>query len=422
MKKFPELRGNIKADVVVIGGGIAGILCAELLSRSKINCILLEADRICRKNTCNTTAKITAQHGLIYSKISDMCGREKAAMYLKANLEAIDLYENMCKTIACDFEIKKSFVYSLDDREKLEKEIKALADIGYDADILEELQLPFETKGAVSFRHQAQFNPLKFIARQCCDLEIYENSAVRSIEGNRVITENGSVFAQCIIVAAHYPFINIHGAYFMKMYQHRSYVVALENAPDVGGMYVDEADGGMSFRNYKNYLMIGGWGHKTGTAGGGWSELIGFSKKYYSDSEAKFFWAAQDCITLDGIPYIGRYSKRTHNMYVVTGFNKWGMTSSMIAANVIRDLIVRNSSEYERLFDPSRRMAKKQLVCNIASSAVNLLASGKRCSHMGCALKWNSAEKTWDCPCHGSRFTENGEIIDDPAKKAIKVK
>ena len=135
-----------------------------------------------------------------------------------------------------------------------------------------------------------------------------------------------------MIAATHFPFINKHGSYFLKLYQHRSYVIALENAQDVNGMYVDECDTGLSFRNYEGLLLLGGGGHRTGKKGGNWAELRAFAAKKYPDSREKHFWATQDCMSLDGIPYIGRYSAKTHGFYVASGFNKWGMTGSMTAA------------------------------------------------------------------------------------------
>jgi len=207
------------------------------------------------------------------------------------------------------------------------------------------------------------------------------------------------------------------------MYQHRSYILALEGAKDVDGMYVDEKDTRMSFRNYKNLLLIGGGDHRTGKQGGGYNELRSFVKKNYPDAREKYSWATQDCITLDRVPYIGLYSDATPDMYVAAGFNKWGMTSSMVSAMILTDMITGKENPYSEVFLPNRSVLKPQLFVNLGEVLMNLLKpTTNRCTHLGCALKWNKAERTWDCPCHGSRFSERGEVIDNPALKDKKFK
>lgn len=219
-----------------------------------------------------------------------------------------------------------------------------------------------------------------------------------------------------MVVATHFPFINKHGLYSLKLYQHRSYAISLENAPDVGGMYVDESKSGMSFRNYSDLLIVGGGDHRTGKQGGNWQELRDFARVKYPNSREKFHWAAQDCMTLDEIPYIGKYSKHTDRLFVASGFNKWGMTGAMAAAEILCDLIEEKDNEFAKLFDPSRNMLTPQLALNGFESVANLLSlSTKRCPHLGCALKWNEAEHSWDCPCHGTRIDEQGRILDNLA-------
>jgi glycine/D-amino acid oxidase-like deaminating enzyme len=200
------------------------------------------------------------------------------------------------------------------------------------------------------------------------------------------------------------------------MYQHRSYVLALADAPKSKGMYVDEADKGLSFRTHQNLLLLGGGGHRTGKKGGNWRELRKFAIDNYPDSKEIYHWATQDCMTLDGIPYIGQYSKNTPNLFVATGYNKWGMTSAMVAARLLCDLVQEKHSPYKEVFSPSRSIWHPQLLVNGMEATINLLTpTRKRCPHLGCALKWNKQEHTWDCPCHGSRFTKEGEVIDNPA-------
>ena len=197
-------------------------------------------------------------------------------------------------------------------------------------------------------------------------------------------------------------------------------MLVLENAPDLQGMYVSDSLTGMSFRNFRQYTFIGGGGHRSGKQGGSWSELKAFADRYYPDSREVYRFAAQDCMPLDLIPYIGHYSRSTPDLFVATGFHKWGMTSSMAAARILTDMILEQENPYAPVFSPSRNMLKPQLAVNAAEAMANLLTfSSPRCPHMGCALKWNSAEHSWDCPCHGSRFDENGKLCDNPAMKNL---
>lgn len=421
LPEFETLRCDLKTDVLIIGGGMAGILCAYMLEKAGVDYALAEAETICGGITGNTTAKITSQHGLIYDKLVREFSVEQARMYLQANEAALAQYRELCSEIDCGFEVKDNYVYSLSNRKKLEKEMEALYKIGYPAELVNELPLPVTTVGAVQFSDQAQFNPLKFVASIVKGLSIYEHTKVLELEGTRARTSNGIINAETIIVTTHFPFINKHGSYFIKMYQDRSYVMALNNAQDVGGMYVDESDKGMSFRNYGDLLLLGGGGHRTGKQGGGWAELEGFASRNYPNAEIKYRWAAQDCMTLDGMPYIGHYSANTPQMLVATGFNKWGMSSAMLSASLLTDIVLGRPNEYEKLFSPSRSILRPQLALNAAEAVLNLLTpSKKRCPHLGCALKWNRQEHTWDCPCHGSRFTEGGKLIDNPATGDIK--
>ena len=376
---------------------------------------------MCSGVTKNTTAKITSQHGLIYHQLIRRFGLEKARQYWEANEAALLKYRQLCREIDCDFEEKTSYVYSLNDRLKIEKELLALEKLGGCGEFAQQLPLPFPVAGAVKYPNQAQFHPLKFISAFSKGLRIYEHTMVRQLAGTTAFTGHGKITAKKIIVATHFPFLNKHGSYFLKMYQHRSYVLALEHAQDVDGMYVDEAQKGMSFRNYKDLLFIGGGDHRTGKRGGNWKELREFAQRYYPNAAEKYYWAAQDCMTLDGVPYIGMYSANTPDLYVATGFNKWGTTSAMVSAMILCDLIQGKPNPYQDLFSPSRTMLRPQLAVNAFEAVVNLLTpSAKRCPHMGCALKWNPWEHTWDCPCHGSRFAEDGRLIDNPATGDLK--
>lgn len=421
LPSFPHQHGDICTDVLIIGGGMTGLLTAYLLHQQGIRYVLVEKGRICSGTTGKTTAKITYQHGLIYNKILKSRGIEAAKKYLLANKAAFQMYAELCENADCEYEIKDNFVYSKYNRKKLEDEITALDKIGYKAGFCEDVAIPLKTVGAVRFAGQAQFNPLKFVSEIAKGLNIYENTCVREMEEDTAVTDFGRIYADRVVAATHFPFINKHGSYFLKLYQHRSYVVALENAQKLDGMYVDEDRLGMSFRNSEDLLLLGGGGHRTGKSGGNWEELRSFAKRVYPDSKEIYFWAAQDCMSLDDIPYIGEYSAKTSNFYVASGFNKWGMTGAMTSAMILRDMIMGKKNEYADVFNPSRSILKPQLAVNSFEAVKNILTiSEKRCPHLGCALKWNSVEHSWDCACHGSRFAENGIVLDNPANGNLK--
>ncbi len=421
LPQFPRLQENIKTDVLIIGGGMAGLLCGYFLKQAGVSCVIAEAARIGGGITQNTTAKLTSQHGLIYSKLLAKFGPDTAGLYLQANEQALAAYRLLCTQIDCDFEEQDNYIYSLQDRSALEDELVALETLGFPVEFIRELPLPFPTAGAVMFPKQAQFHPLKFLSAIAKDLRIYENTCIRELKKNTAVTERGSITAEKIIVATHFPFLNKHGSYFLKLYQQRSYCVALENTLILDGMYLDAAENGLSLRTHGDLLILGGSGHRTGKQSGGWKDLEEFVRLHSPDAKILHRWAAQDCMTLDGMPYIGQYSARTPNLYVATGFNKWGMTSSMASAQILTDLIQGKENPYADIFSPSRSICHPQLVANLLESTKNLLTpTVPRCPHLGCALKWNPQEHSWDCPCHGSRFAEDGQLIDNPATGDLK--
>ena len=416
LPSFEPLNKDIKTDVLIIGGGITGILCAHYLQQAGIRYALVEADTICSGITKNTTAKITSQHGLMYHKIEKEYGIDAAGLYLEANEAALLEYKKLAKEFLCDFTEETNYVYALTHPKKIEQELKTLQKLQFPAFYAEQLSLPFSTAGAVAFPEQARFHPLKLLSELAKPLHIYEHTKVQELIDNLVITNRGKIQAEHIIVATHFPFLNKHGSYFLKQYQHRSYVLALAHAKKPEGMYVDEADKGLSFRSHQNFLLLGGGGHRTGKKGGNYTELREFAAKYYPEAQEIYHWATQDCMTLDGIPYIGSYSKNTPKLYVATGYNKWGMTSAMVAALLLRDLVSGKKTPYASVFSPSRSIWHPQLFLNGLEATTGLLTpTHKRCPHLGCALKWNKEEHSWDCPCHGSRFTKDGELIDNPA-------
>lgn len=416
LPKFDPLRSDLRTDVLIIGGGLAGLLCAYQLAQAGADYALVEADRICGGVTQNTTAKITVQHGLIYGKLIREFGAERARLYLEANQAALEAYRALCRNIDCDFEERDAFVYARQDRRKLDRELAALDRLGAPAELVTETPLPFPVAGAVKFARQAQFHPLKFAAAIARGLRIFEHTKVLELGPGKAVTAGGTVSAESIIIATHFPMLNKHGSYFLKLYQSRAYVLALENGPDVGGMYLDEDETGLSFRNYGGLLLLGGGSHRTGKQGGGWRELEDFAQAHYPRSREIARWATQDCMTLDGAPYIGPYSRHAGGLYAVTGFNKWGMTSSMAAAALLTDTVLGRENPHAAAFAPSRTVFRPQLAVNGLEAVLGLLTpTAPRCPHMGCALKYNAAEHSWDCPCHGSRFGEDGALIDNPA-------
>ena len=418
---FPALEGDQTTEVLIIGGGMAGVLCAYLLRQAGVPYLLAEAETIGGGITKNTTAKLTVQHGCLYDSLIRRFGAEKARQYLAANQAALEQYRILCRGMDCDFEEKAAYVYSLNDRPKLEREIRALEMLGAKASFVSRLPLPFAVAGAVKMEHQAQFHPLKFLTALSKGLHIVEYTPVRELVGTKAVTDRGTISAKQIIVATHFPFLNKHGSYFLKLYQHRSYVLALEGAPAVGGMYVDEASNGMSFRDAGELLLLGGGDHRTGKFGGNWQELREFARRHYPQAEERYHWATQDCMPLDGVPYIGPYSARTRGLFVATGFQKWGMTSSMVAAMLLCDEVQGKKSPFAEVFSPSRSILHPQLAVNAWEALARWVTlTSPRCPHLGCALNWNPVERSWDCPCHGSRFAVNGKRLDNPATGNLK--
>ncbi|MBE6620189.1 MAG: FAD-dependent oxidoreductase [Ruminococcaceae bacterium] len=414
--RFESLKGNRDTDVLIVGGGIAGILCAYKLKNAGVECMLVEAGEICRGITKNTTAKITIQHGLMYDKMLRRLGERQARRYIEAQMRAGQEYARLCQSVDCDYEQKDSYVYSMHDRGKIEREVGALQRLGVEAECSDAHELPFPVAGAVRVKDQAQFHPLKFLHAIAKDLPIYEHTKVLELMPRKAKTNHGDITYEKLIVATHFPILNKHGLYPLKLYQHRSYVLALKGAQTVEGMYVDESSTGLSFRSYGDLLLLGGGGHRTGKQGGCWQELEDFAKTYYQGAEIVGKWATQDCMTLDDVPYIGQYAKSTPDVFVATGFNKWGMTNAMVASDILCDLVRGRPHPHAAVFSPSRTMFRPQLAINTFESVIGLLTpTTPRCPHLGCALKYNRAERTWDCPCHGSRFTEHGELIDNPA-------
>lgn len=418
---FPMLKQDIETDVLVIGGGLTGLLCAHRLQQMGKSCVVAEANTVMSGTSGHTTAKLTSQHGLIYTKLVRRFGKQTAALYYQANQRAIQEYRKLAREYPCDFEVRDAFIYTCGSLAEVKREYLLTKLVGGHAELVRELPLPLPVTGAVRMPEQAQFHPMKLAVGLVKDLTIYEHTQVERLHGTTAETEHGKIQAKHIIVASHFPFIDRRGLYFMKLYQQRSYVLGLETEKPLQGMYLDATEGGLSFRMVGDILLLGGGGHRTGKRGGGFPRLEETAQRLYPQAKVRYRWAAQDCMTLDDMPYIGPYSPGMEQVYVATGFGKWGMTSAMVSAMILADRICAQENPFAAVFDPHRSIMRKQLWTNLLETTVHILRpTVPRCTHLGCALNWNKAEHTWDCPCHGSRFREDGTVLEDPALRKIK--
>ena len=431
IEEFSSLDRNIQVNTAIIGGGMAGILTAYFLKRRGIDCVVIEEKRVASGQTGNTTAKITSQHGCIYDKMIHNQGRVKAQQYVSANENAIWQYKKIVNelNIECGWKETKACLYTKDQPEMLERECKAARSLGIKAYIEGKTELPFPVESALYFENQASFHPLLFMKGLLDGLTIYENTKVIKVKEDLLLTDKGNIRAKHIVFACHYPFVNVPGYYFTKMHQERSYVVAVKGAVELQNMYISIDENPLSFRSYGDITLVGGGGHRTGenVQGGQYKRLKRAAAKYWSGAEEIGCWSAQDCITIDTIPYIGRFSKSRENWYIATGFGKWGMTSSMVSAMIISDMISGNENANAEVFSPQRE--KKNALTALANESGHAVRGllgvsekkekGKRCPHMGCSLTWNPDENSYDCPCHGSRFDINGKKIDGPAQRGL---
>lgn len=433
---YPAVREDMTTDTLIIGGGMTGLLCGHFLNQQGRDYILIEQNHIASHTTAGTTAKITTQHGLIYSKLLRYQGKTIAQGYYLANKEALDQLILLARSVDCDYEEQTNLIYDMTSESAITDELKALEEIGGEGVFVKEPELlPVKPKAAIATFHQGQFHPLKFtnavaIGQSKTKNHIYEHTKALDIhkEGDsyRVTVMTSldkpprEIRAKEVIIATHFPFKNIRGLYFMKMHQSRSYVLLLDCIkkdilPPYMAMGSRPED--LSFRKYQGKLILGGYGGKIGENTDSFQKLLNDARRCYPGAKVIKSWAAQDCMTLDQMPYIGNHMPGHPGVKVATGYNKWGMTSSMMAALSLTGQMDRELSD---VFYPHRSMVHPQVLVNFATSASNLLKLKKpRCTHLGCALTWNKAEQSWDCPCHGSRFDEEGQILNGPAQKEI---
>ncbi len=466
LPKWGPLEEDLQTQVAVVGGGMAGLLTAYQLQQAGREVAVLEAGSIARGQTGNTTAKVTSQHGLIYRRLLQEMGDEGAHQYAAANEQAIQEYRQIIQreNIPCDWQEVDAFVYG-EDLYQLQQEASAACSLGIAADLVTStptLEL-VGAPGAVRFREQGQFHPLKFVQGISRTLTIYENSPVRILKDGSLQAGSHRVQARQVVFACHFPFVNFPGLYFARMHQERSYVLALEGTSPVEGLWIGADSGGYSLRSWGDLVLLGGCGHRTGEnrAGGRYEALRSQARRWFPGSREVACWSAQDCMTLDGIPYIGPFAGSTPGWYVATGFQKWGMTHAMASAMILRDLICKGESANAPVFSPERfsvgdvgtlvsegGQAVKGLgrrIFQIPPESAKDLAPGCggvvqwngekagvyrdrdgtlygvdiRCPHLGCQLEWNPDERSWDCPCHGSRFDFRGNLLDNPAQEGL---
>lgn len=417
---FDKLNKNIKTDVLIIGGGISGILCGYELTKRGIDTVIIEQNKVGSGITKNTTAFITAQHETLYQDLVDSIGYSKAKEYLELNLNAVDRYKSLGKKYDIDLEIVPSCLYTKKDFYKIDKEKQVLHNLGYNAKIIDKLPIDINSNvRGIVFENQVVINPLKLIYELSKELYIYENTKIIKLTKNKAYTKDNNIISfKHVIVATHFPFINRNGLYFMKMKQTRSYVGCIPYK-NIHGTFCSIDENDIYFRSYKDYLIIGGNDRQTSKKCK--NEFKHNISNLFKDCNIKYYYSNQDCTTIDKVPYIGRYDCIHSNWYVTTGYNLWGFTWAMASSIILAEMIC--NKEENSLVNPNRNFIKKELFNNIYNSCKNILNfKTPRCTHLGCKLNYNRIEKTWECPCHGSRYKEDGTLINGPAMKSIYIK
>lgn len=480
---YETLDKNEKTDCLIVGSGIVGLTTAYLLAKENKNVIIVDANKVGWGSSGRNTGKVTCQHGLIYNTISKKHSPQKARMYYDANDKGMRLVEDIINeyNISCDLKKVDSFVYTLDenDIQYIKDEYETCKQLKIPCDYYDRIKgIPLDIKGALCFKDQIQFHPKKYVdelakINKKLGVKIYENTAitdVKSGEKNVVKTDKGySIECNNLILASSNPWYDGLRFYFAKEEASRSYLICARLKEEIlSGNYISVEEPTTTFRNYEDeygekYLIIGGQDHKTGKSndeGKFYDTIIDYAKNNFKIGEVIAKWSAQDYLPFDEIPYIGKINSKQNNIYIVTGTNKWGLSNGSVAAIIIKDLITKNSSEYEELYNPSRaksyingkiiknsvEMAYDYIKGKMNSGDDNLPQKGEgkivningerygayrdkkgylyvvdiTCTHLGCELRFNSAEKSWDCPCHGSRFSYKGEILNGPALKPLK--
>ncbi|MFA9398134.1 MAG: FAD-dependent oxidoreductase [Clostridiaceae bacterium] len=481
--KYPAIQNDLDVDVVVIGGGIVGITSAYLLKKQGMKVAIIESSRIVQGATGFTTAKITSQHHLIYNKLVNSIGKDKAKQYAYANESSIGFIENIINelNIDCDFQRLPAYMYTRDEKyiEDIEKETKAASELGIDAKFVEKLPIDINIKGAVIFENQAQFHPRKYLLKIAKKIigdgsYIFENSPVVEVKKGKiaqVVCKNGNkIKAPNVIIASHFPCYDGMGLYLTRLSAQRSYVIATTiNGIFPNAMFINAEEPGRSLR-FQNYnksqlILVGGEGHKVAHGENftkHYDYLENFAGSIFYVKDILYKWSTQDYKTIDDVPYVGEITSSSKNIYVATGFGKWGMTNGTAAARLLCDKIIGKDNSFQQVYNPSRTftttgyknlfsesfdVAKEYIIGKIKAGENDVdinCGEGKvveidgdkygaykdengkihivdiTCTHAGCELKWNDAGKSWDCACHGSRFTYDGEILEGPATHKLK--
>lgn len=464
-KSYPKLEKNISREVVVVGGGICGFLTAYFLAEKGKKVTLLEADRLFCGTTLHTTAKVTLNHGDTLLSIEKAHGDEGVRRYCEGQREAIEAFKSLIALhkIHCEFEEVDSYIYSLSNKSKILKIYKVLLKAGIDVEYVEDICIgKLRAKYGVRVKKQFQFNPIAFLKGLPVKFEIFEHTRVSDIDANSMtlVSEKNKIKAEKIIFCCHYPILNKVGFYTFRMYQSLSYTIAIPRQ-DFEGIFLQDKGDGLSFRNYGDYTIVGGFDHRSGRNNSQSNfEKLEKSVQEIFECEPILKWAAEDCMTFDGLPFAGRYSIFYNNIYVATGFNKWGMTNSMVCSQVLCDLICDKENKLANLLSPSRKQkgSLNEFLINAWVNVKNIFLGlfrwlnrdnfdkvptgfgkvmryrGKKvavykdengelfiiqadCPHLHGELKWNNDTKSWDCPCHGSRFDIYGNILNEPSTK-----
>lgn len=476
---FGRLEGDVDVDVAIVGGGITGITTALLLKRSGATVAVLEREAVAAGATGYTTAKISALQSTRLSEIRSKNGADGAAVYAQATLDAISRMAGLIRDegIECDFEMRDAYTYAGDEAEvpSIEQELDAATQAGLPVEATRDVGLPWEVPAGIRLPGQAQFQPVLYtraLARLAAGdgSHVFEGTAVTGVEEGspcRVTTaDGGTVTAGRVVIATNYPLLD-RGLFFARLEATRSYCVALPVRGDVPqGMLITAGSPTRSLRTFRDHLIVGGEGHQVGASDarpGRYEDLLEFANRHFPvGARPAYRWSTQDGMPVDSLPYIGPYRPKSGRLYVAAGFMKWGMTNGTIAADVLADLITGRENPYASRFDPNRvslRAAPKTAQLNLhtgreffgervmpaeASSSADVppgearvVRSGVgkigvfrdeagathgvslRCTHLGCLVRFNDAERSWDCPCHGSRFDIDGAVLAGPATKPL---
>jgi glycine/D-amino acid oxidase-like deaminating enzyme len=433
----PALDGDLTVDVAVVGAGLTGLATANELRTRGLRVAVIEADRIASGSTGFTTAKVTALHGLRYADLVGRHGRDRAQQYADANAWALE------RVVALDPDAERfpaiTFTTEADRIHDIEAEVEAAASLGLPASLVTKADLPFPIRAGVRFDAQAQIHPRRLALRLAEGLDVYEETRVLELDehgdGVELHTERGTVRADHVVLATLLPFDDA-GAFFAKTEPVRSYAMAVRidgDAPD--GMYlgIDSPTRSirpLTFDDGEVGLVIGGNGHRVGEEDdtpGQYADLETWARATFPVRTVEARWSAQDYVPVDHVPYIGR-SPRRQRTYVATGFQKWGMTTAFVASSVISDALTDRANPWREVFDATRAdvaaSAKEFMQTNahiLKPFVQGHLRTTRRCSHLGCIVNWNEAERSWDCPCHGSRFDEQGGVLEGPATTPVSV-